>query len=48
MTGVELIVEIVGWAGAALILFAYLLLSAGKLTGHSLIYQGTAPSRRLR
>ena len=40
MTGVELIVEIVGWAGAALILFAYLLLSAGKLTGQSLVYQG--------
>ena len=33
-------VEIVGWAGAALILFAYLLLSAGKLTGQSLVYQG--------
>jgi hypothetical protein len=40
MTGVELAVEIVGWAGAALILFAYLLLSAGKLTGQSLVYQG--------
>ena len=40
MSGVELAVEIVGWAGAALILFAYLLLSAGKLTGQSLVYQG--------
>ena len=40
MTGVELAVEIVGWAGAGLILFAYLLLSAGKLTGQSLVYQG--------
>jgi hypothetical protein len=40
MSGVELAVEIGGWAGAALILFAYLLLSAGKLTGQSLVYQG--------
>ena len=40
MTPLELAVEVVGWAGAALILLAYLLLSAGKLTGQSLIYQG--------
>ena len=40
MSGVELAVEIVGWAGASLILLAYLLLSAGKLTGQSLVYQG--------
>ena len=40
MTPVEIAVELVGWAGAALILFAYLLLSAGKLTGQSLVYQG--------
>jgi hypothetical protein len=33
-------VEIAGWAGAALILFAYLFLSAGRLTGQSLVYQG--------
>ncbi|HKX92585.1 MAG TPA: hypothetical protein VJM15_09215 [Sphingomicrobium sp.] len=33
-------VEIVGWGGAVLILLAYLLLSAGKLTGQSLAYQG--------
>ena len=32
--------EVVGWAGASLILLAYLLLSAGRLTGQSLIYQG--------
>jgi hypothetical protein len=32
-------VEIVGWGGAALILLAYLLLSAGKLSGQSLAYQ---------
>ena len=40
MTILEISVEVVGWAGAALILFAYLLLSAGKLTGQSLLYQG--------
>ncbi len=39
MTPIELAVEIVGWAGAALILLAYLLLSAGRLTGQSLVYQ---------
>ena len=32
-------VEIAGWSGAALILLAYLLLSAGRLTGQSLSYQ---------
>ena len=40
MTPVELAVEIAGWAGAVLILLAYLLLSAGRLTGQSLLYQG--------
>ena len=40
MSAVEVAVEVAGWAGAALILFAYLLLSAGKLTGQSLVYQG--------
>ena len=40
MTPLEIGVEIAGWAGAALILLAYLLLSAGKLTGQSLLYQG--------
>lgn len=39
MSLVELMVEVAGWAGAALILLAYLLLSAGKLTGQSLTYQ---------
>ncbi len=39
MTPLEIAVEVVGWAGAALILLAYLLLSAGRLTGQSLIYQ---------
>jgi hypothetical protein len=32
-------VETVGWGGATLILLAYLLLSAGRLTGQSLAYQ---------
>ena len=32
---VELAVEVVGWIGALLILVAYALLSAGKLTGQS-------------
>jgi hypothetical protein len=36
----QLAVEIVGWLGATLILLAYLFLSAGKLTGQSLVYQG--------
>jgi hypothetical protein len=40
MTAMELAVEIAGWAGAALILGAYALLSAGRLTGWSLVYQG--------
>jgi hypothetical protein len=40
VTPLEIAVEVVGWAGAALILLAYLLLSAGKLTGQSLVYQG--------
>ena len=39
MTPIELGVEIVGWAGALLILLAYLFLSAGKLTGQSFVYQ---------
>ena len=40
MTAVEIAVEVVGWGGAVLILLAYLLLSAGRLTGQSLLYQG--------
>ena len=40
MSAVEIAVEAVGWAGATLILLAYLLLSAEKLTGQSLVYQG--------
>jgi len=40
VTAVEIAVEVVGWGGAILILLAYLLLSAGRLTGQSLLYQG--------
>ena len=32
-------VEVAGWVGAALILLAYLLLSMGKVTGQSPLYQ---------
>lgn len=32
-------IEIAGWAGAALVLAAYALLSAGRLTGKSAAYQ---------
>ena len=35
----EILVEVAGWAGAALILTAYLLLSMGRLTGQSAVYQ---------
>jgi hypothetical protein len=33
-------IEIVGWAGAGMILLAYLLLSAGRLEARSVTYQG--------
>jgi hypothetical protein len=39
VTGTEIAVEVAGWTGATLILLAYLLLSAGKLTGQSRRYQ---------
>jgi len=39
VTPIQLAVEVVGWAGALLILLAYLLISAGKLTGQSPLYQ---------
>jgi hypothetical protein len=39
VTPVEVAVEIAGWAGATLILGAYLFLSAGRLTGQSPVYQ---------
>ncbi|HEY5711825.1 MAG TPA: hypothetical protein VIT38_08015 [Allosphingosinicella sp.] len=34
-----ILIEIAGWAGAALVLGAYLLLSMGRLTGESIVYQ---------
>ena len=40
MTPLEIAVEVAGWAGASLILGGYLLLSMGKVTGQSLLYQG--------
>lgn len=39
MTITQLAVEVAGWAGASLILLGYLLISAGKLTGQSPLYQ---------
>ena len=39
MTPVQVAVEVVGWGGALLILLAYLLISAGRLTGQSPVYQ---------
>jgi hypothetical protein len=39
MSPVEIAVEAAGWAGAVLILTAYLLLSAGRFSGQSLAYQ---------
>jgi hypothetical protein len=35
----KLIIEVIGWAGAVMILVAYGMLSAGKLTGRSVSYQ---------
>ena len=40
MTGTQWLVEGVGWFGALLILAAYALLSADKVTGRSTLYQG--------
>ena len=39
MSTLEIAVEVVGWMGAALILSAYLLLSMGKVSGQSMLYQ---------
>jgi hypothetical protein len=40
VTLAEFAVEAAGWLGAALILLAYLLLSIGKVSGQSALYQG--------
>jgi len=37
---VVILIEAAGWAGALLILLAYLLLSVDRLTGQSALYQG--------
>jgi hypothetical protein len=39
MTTTRLLIEIAGWTGAGLILVAYLLLSSGRVTGQSRLYQ---------
>ena len=39
MTAVEIAVEAAGWIGAALILGAYVLVTAGKVTGQSALFQ---------
>lgn len=39
MTITELLIEAAGWAGAALILGAYIMLSLGRLQGNSPAYQ---------
>jgi hypothetical protein len=39
MSATEILIEVAGWSGAALILLAYLLLSMGRLTGQSAVYQ---------
>ena len=39
MSGVDIAVEVAGWVRATLILLGYLLISAGKLTGQSPVYQ---------
>jgi len=39
VTPLAIAVEVAGWIGASLILGAYLLLSMGKVTGQSLLYQ---------
>lgn len=39
MSPVEITVEVAGWTGASLILLAYLLITAGKLSGQSAVYQ---------
>jgi hypothetical protein len=39
VTAVDIAVEAAGWAGALLILLGYVLITTGKLTGKSLLYQ---------
>jgi hypothetical protein len=37
---IDLLIEVIGWAGAIMILVAYLLLTTGKLAARSVTYQG--------
>ena len=39
MTAVEIAVEVAGWAGALLILLAYVMVTIGRLTGRSPAFQ---------
>jgi hypothetical protein len=39
VTPLEVAVEVAGWGGAALILGGYLLITMGKVTGQSALYQ---------
>ena len=39
MAAVTIIIEVIGWAAAAIILAAYILLSLGKLEARSYVYQ---------
>lgn len=39
MTATAFLIEIVGWAGAILILGAYVLVSTGRLSGESALFQ---------
>ncbi|RYE03266.1 MAG: hypothetical protein EOP61_05335 [Sphingomonadales bacterium] len=39
MTFERLAIEVIGWGGAAMILAAYILLSMGRVTGQSRLYQ---------
>ena len=40
MNEIHIIVDIIGWIGAAALLIAYLMISNGKLASNSYIYQG--------
>ncbi|MGN7930054.1 CBU_0592 family membrane protein [Sphingopyxis sp. 22461] len=39
MSAEVIVIEIIGWAAAAIILAAYILLSLGRLDGRSYLYQ---------
>ncbi len=39
MTPAQILIEIIGWSGAVMILAAYILLSNGRLSGQSRLYQ---------